>query len=119
MDDLYRSVKAAFKKKILPKIEGGLRSPPTISASFQKDVCCYLVKLMDLTNFSAWLATTDEFYLTSSVECAQLTPGHMYLIAHTMVRVFAVLPLLVLVCGTICRFSFETRTFRSTVLKLY
>jgi len=44
---------------------------------------------------------------------AQLTPGHVYLAVHTMVTVFAVLPLPVLVCGTVCRCSFENQTFHS------
>jgi len=50
--------------------------------------------------------------------CAQLTPGHVYFVAHTRVTVFAVLPLPVLVCGTVCRCIFENRRFHSTVLKL-
>jgi len=64
---------------------------------------------------------SDECHLHHLLECAlcaQLTPGHVYLVAHTMVTVFAVLPLPVLVCGTVSRCSFENRPFRSTVSKL-
>jgi len=39
---------------------------------------------------------------------------HVYLIAHSMVTVFTVLPLPVLVCGTVCRCTFQNRTFHST-----
>jgi len=65
---------------------------------------------------------SDECHLTSSVgvRCLhRLTPGHVYLVAHTMVSVIAVLPLPVLVCATVCRCSFENWAFCSTVLKFY
>jgi len=64
----------------------------------------------------------DECRLTSSFAlhhllqcalCAQLTPRH--LVTHTMVTVFAVLPLPVLVFGTVCHCTFENWTFHSTV----
>jgi len=59
--------------------------------------------------------SVTSLHLLECAPCVQLTPGHVYLVVHTMVTVFAVLPLPVLVCGTVCRCSFENRTFRSTV----
>jgi len=55
-------------------------------------------------------------HLLECALCAQLTPGHVYLVVHTMVTAFSVLPLPVLVCGTVCRCGFENRIFRSTIL---
>jgi len=40
-----------------------------------------------------------------------------HLVAHAIVTAIAVLSLQVLVCGTVCRCSFESRTFRLTVSK--
>jgi len=66
---------------------------------------------------------SDEFHLTSSVGVRSLrsadsrtrVPRH----AHNGIRCSLILPLPFLGCGTVCRCSFENRTFRSTVLKLY
>jgi len=59
------------------------------------------------------------FHLLECALCAQLTPGHVYLVVHAMVTAIAVLPLPVLLSETVCHCSFENRIFRLTVLKLY
>jgi len=63
---------------------------------------------------------SDECRITSSVEVRSLRSADVcvYLVANTMVTVFAVLPLPVLVCGTVCRCSFENLTFNLSVVKL-
>jgi len=76
---------------------------------------------LSLPVFRINLKTVVQRVLHNLLECAlcaQLPPGHVYLVAHTMVTVFAVLPLPVLVCGTVCCCTFKNRKFHSTVLKL-
>jgi len=60
-------------------------------------------------------SSVTSLHLLECTLCTQLTPRHVCLVACTKMM-FAVLPLSVLVCGTVCRCSVENLTFCSTVL---
>jgi len=63
---------------------------------------------------------SDECHLTLPVEALLSALSWLPdLVVHTLITVIVVLPLPIIIYGTVCRCSFENRTFHSTALKLY
>ena len=63
--------------------------------------------------------SVTSLHLVECALCAQLTPGHVYLVAHTTVTVNVILLLPALVSGTVCFSGFDNQAFLLIVVKLH